>query len=824
MTWLALALAALILLTILMYARAPGIAWVVAGGAWFFAAAQLGQGWSLPLILAGAVLLAAALLLIVPPLRRTVFTRPMLNVYRRILPVMSQTEREALEAGSVWWEGELFSGAPNWAKLHDIPQPKLTAEELHFLDHEVEQVCAMTDDWAVSHTHQDLPPQVWQYLKDHGFLGMIIPKKYGGLEFSAYMHSQVVTKLGTRSSTLAISVMVPNSLGPAELLVHYGTQAQKDYYLPRLAKGLEVPAFGLTNPYAGSDAAAIPDVGVVCKGMWEGREVIGMRVTWEKRYITLGPICTILGLAFRLTDPDHLLGDKEDLGITCALVPTKTPGVNIGRRHWPLNASFQNGPNWGRDVFMPLDWIIGGPAMAGTGWRMLMECLAAGRSISLPSLTTAMAKVASRSVGAYARVRQQFKLPIGKFEGVEEALTRIAARTYLMDATRIMTAGAVDLGEKPAVASAIAKLHVTELGRQVVNDAMDVLGGKGIMLGPSNIMGRAYQQIPIAITVEGANILTRSLIVFGQGAIRCHPWVLKEMEATRNPDARQALLDFDHALTSHVKFALANFARALVMGLTGSHFVHTPQAIDPRTRRYYQQLTRMSASFAFVSDISMLVLGGGLKRREKLSARLGDVLSAMYLCSAALKRYEAQGRHATDAPLLHWSIWDTLYRAQIALDGAIANYPNRIVAWGLRRVVYPLGRMFHAPSDDLGAKVAQILIAPSTDENQARERLTCGMYLPKSEQDVIGALEAALTASIAAEAVEQKLRAAQREHKISGPDHAALVEDAAAKGIIRLEEREVLARFARLRDEVIKVDHFPQDFGLSVTVQERAAA
>jgi acyl-CoA dehydrogenase len=824
MTWLALALAALILLAILMYARAPGIAWLLAGGAWFFGAAELTGGWDAALIVAGGALLALGLLLIVPPLRRALFTGPMLGVYRRILPAMSQTEREALEAGSVWWEGELFSGNPDWDRLHAMPQPKLTAEELHFLDHEVEEVCAMTDDWDVGHVHQDLPPQVWQYLKDRGFLGMIIPKKYGGLEFSAYMHSQVVTKLGTRSSTLAISVMVPNSLGPAELLIHYGTEEQKDYYLPRLAKGLEVPAFGLTNPHAGSDAAAIPDVAVVCKGMWEGREVVGMRVTWEKRYITLGPVCTILGLAFRLTDPDHLLGQQEDLGITCALVPTKTPGVNIGRRHLPLNASFQNGPNWGKDVFMPLDWIIGGPAMAGRGWRMLMECLAAGRSISLPSLTTAMAKVAARSVGAYSRVRQQFKMPIGKFEGVEEALTRIAARTYLMDATRIMTAGAVDLGEKPAVASAIAKLHVTEMGRQVVNDAMDVLGGKGIMLGPANFMGRAYQQIPIAITVEGANILTRSLIVFGQGAIRCHPWVLKEMEATRNPDAARGLLDFDQALTGHVKFALSNFARALVMGLTGSHFVRTPEAIDPRTRRYYQQLTRMSASFAFVSDVSMLVLGGGLKRREKLSARLGDVLSAMYLCSCALKRYEGQGRHATDAPLLHWAIWDTLYHAQIALDGAIANYPNRLVAWGLRRVVYPFGRMFHAASDELGAKAARILIAPSTDENRARERLTCGMYLPKSETEVIGALEAALSAAVAAEAVEQKLRAAQRDKTISGPDHAALVEDAAAKGIIRLEEREILARYARLRDEVIRVDHFPQDFGVSVKVQERAAA
>ncbi len=824
MDGLALVLAALIGCLILAYSRAPGIAWTLVAAGWFWGAFELLGGLPWPLMAAGVGLLALAILLLLPPLRLTLVTRPMLNVYRRILPPMSQTEQEALDAGTVWWEGELFSGAPAWTKLHDIPQPRLTAEEIHFLDHEVEEVCGMTTDWEITHIHQDLPPNVWQYLKDRGFLGMIIPKKYGGLEFSAYMHSQVVTKLSTRSSTLAVSVMVPNSLGPAELLIHYGTEEQKNYFLPRLAKGIELPAFGLTNPHAGSDAAAIPDFGIVCKGMHEGKEVLGMRVTWEKRYITLGPVCTILGLAFKLHDPDHLLGDKEDLGITCALVPTKTPGVHIGRRHWPLNATFQNGPNWGRDVFMPLDWIIGGPAMAGQGWRMLMECLAAGRSISLPSSNTGMSKLTARAVGGYARVRSQFRTPVGKFEGVEEALARIGGHTYMMDATRIMTAGAVDLGEKPAVASAIAKLHVTEMGRQVVNDAMDVIGGKGICLGPSNFLGRAYQQIPIGITVEGANILTRSLIIFGQGAIRCHPYVLKEIEAAKNPDARRGLADFDAALFGHVKFGIANLARSWVMGMTGAHFVRTPEAIDPRTRRYYQQLTRMSASFAFVSDVSMLVLGGGLKRREKLSARLGDVLSAMYLCSAALKRYEGQGRHATDAPLLHWAIWDTLYHAQIALDGAIANYPNRLVAWGLRRVVYPLGRMFHAPSDHFGGRAARILIEPANEQNRARDRLTAGMYLPKSETDPVGALEAALVAAVQAEAVEAKLRGAAREKTIAGADHAALLADAAAKGIVSLAEQEALVRYARLRDEVVKVDDFPQDFGLSVKVQERAAA
>ncbi len=823
MVWAGLIVVALVGAFALAYARAPGLAWLIAFAAWLWNGTHLGHGLPAWLVWIGVAVLVLSVPLLVAPLRRALVSAPILRIYRTLLPPMSQTEQEAIDAGTVWWEGELFSGAPAWNTLHGIPQPRLTPEELRFLDHEVETLCAMTTDWETTHVHRDLPPQAWQYVKDAGFLGMIIPKKYGGLEFSAYMHSQVVTKLASRSSTLAVSVMVPNSLGPAELLIHYGTEEQKNHYLPRLAKGLEVPAFALTNPLAGSDAAAIPDIGIVCKGMWEGREIIGMRVTWEKRYITLGPICTLLGLAFKLHDPDHLLGAVEVRGITCALVPTRTPGVNIGRRHLPLDAAFQNGPNWGRDVFMPLDWIIGGPAMAGHGWRMLMECLAAGRSISLPSLTTGKAKLAARCVGGYARVRQQFKTPIGRFEGVEEALTRIAARTYLMDACRIMTAGAVDLGEKPAVASAIAKLHVTEMGRLVVNDAMDVLGGKGIMLGPSNFMGRAYQQIPIAITVEGANILTRSLIVFGQGAIRCHPYVLKEIEAAKHADHAQGLADFDRALFGHLKFALSNLARALVMGVTGSHFVRAPDAIDPKTRRYYQQLTRMSASFAFVSDVSMLVLGGALKRREKLSARLGDVLSAMYLCSAALKRYEGQGRHATDAPLLHWALWDTLYRAQIALDGAIANYPNRGVAWLLRRIVYPVGRMFEAPSDEIGARAARILLEPSSGDNMARDRLTAGVYLPADENDPVGALEAALPAAIAAEHVENRIRHAVRDGRIKAQAHAQQVREALATGVISAEDQAALARFAVLRDRVVGVDHFAQDFGVTMRMEAAIA-
>jgi len=733
-------------------------------------------------------------------------TAPLFRAYRKMLPPMSDTEREALEAGTVGWEGELFSGHPEWQKLLDQPVPRLTAEEQRFLDHEVNEACRLVDDWQVTQTDFDLSPATWQYLKSHGFLGLIIPKRYGGLGFSAYAHSQIVTRLSTRSSALAVTVMVPNSLGPGELLLHYGTEQQKDHYLPRLARGDEIPAFALTSPWAGSDAAAIPDAGVVCKGLWQGREVLGMRVTWDKRYITLAPVCTLLGLAFRLYDPEGLLGPTCDLGITCALVPYNHPGVEVGRRHFPLNAMFMNGPTRGHEVFMPLDFIIGGAAMAGQGWRMLMESLAAGRSISLPSSNTGMAQLTARAVGAYARVRSQFNMPLGRFEGVEEALTRIGAYTYLMDALRTFAAAAVDQGQKPAVLSAIAKFHVTERARRVVNDGMDVIGGKGICLGPSNFLGRAYQQIPIGITVEGANILTRSLIIFGQGAIRCHPFVLREMNAARNPDPKAGLQAFDEAFFGHIAHTVKNGLRALWMGLTGSHFVVVPE-VSPQTRRYYQQLTRYSAAFAFLSDISLLVLGGGLKRREKLSARLGDILSQMVLVSAALKRYEDENRPEADLPLLNWAVWDAIYQAQQAFDGVFANYPVRWVAWLLRHMLFPWGYPYVVPSDELGHEVARLLITPSA----TRDRLTACCHLPTNAEEPVGALEWALSATLEAEPVEARVREAQKAGRFANDPRANVrdIADAAlAAGTITPTEHALLQRRNLLRDRVIQVDDF----------------
>ncbi|MCL4758467.1 MAG: acyl-CoA dehydrogenase [Rhodocyclaceae bacterium] len=795
----------------LAYGRAPFFAWAGAGLVWLAMLAWLTHWPAALTLLVLAAWAAGCAVFLSPALRRKHVTAPIFKAFRSALPSMSQTEKEALEAGTVWWEGDLFAGRPDWKKLQSYPWPKLTERERAFLDNETEELCRMTDDWD-STQRQDMPREVWDFIKAKGFLGMIIPEEYGGKGFSAFAHSQVVTKLSTRSSAPAVTVMVPNSLGPAELLLHYGTPEQKQHYLPRLARGEEIPAFALTSPWAGSDAASIPDTGVVCKGMWQGKEVLGMRVSFDKRYITLAPVCTVFGLAFRLVDPDGLLGVEADLGITCALVPHDHPGVEIGRRHFPLNAVWMNGPVRGRDVFMPLDFIIGGPKMAGQGWRMLMECLAAGRSISLPGSNTGMQKLTARAVGAYARVRYQFKTAIGRFEGVEEALTRIGANTYLSDAARVLTAGSIDLGEKPSVVSAVVKYHITERARQTVNDGMDVIGGKGICLGPQNFLGRAYQQIPVGITVEGANILTRSLILFGQGAIRCHPYVLDEMHAAQDNQLER----FDKAFWGHIGYTVSSAARAMVMGLTGSHFVAVPADVAPETRRYYQQLTRFSAAFAFLADISMGTMGGALKRKEKLSARLGDILSLMYLASATLRRFEAEGRQAADAPLMHWAIWDCMFKAQNAFEGVIANFPNKFFAMILRRlVVFPLGRPYVVPSDRLGHEVARCLIEPGP----VRDRLTADVFLPDNVEEPVGALEAALIATVAAEPVEAKLKEAQKQGRfrpglLVDADVDAIWRRARDEGVISAEEYVLVERRNALRDKVIRVDDFEYDFGL----------
>jgi len=813
-----LAIVTLVVALGLAFFRAPIFVWTAA-------AAVLVASWATVLGLTAtanaglaAGFLGVALVLNLPVLRRRLLSDPILAMFRRILPDMSQTEKEAIDAGTVWWDADLFSGRPDWERLLATPAPKLNGEEQAFVDGPVEEACAMADEWEITHERYDLPPHLWQFLKDKGFFGMIIPKKYGGLGFSALAHSEVVTKLSSRCNALAVTVMVPNSLGPAELLLHYGTEDQKNHYLPRLAKGLEIPCFALTSPEAGSDAASIPDYGVICKGTWQGKEVLGMRLTWDKRYITLGPVATLLGLAFRLYDPEHLLGDREDLGITCALIPTSTPGVQIGRRHLPLNGAFQNGPNWGKDVFVPLDWIIGGREYAGKGWMMLMNCLAAGRSISLPASSAGGAKALARVTGAYARVRSQFRTPIGKLEGVEEALGRIAANAYQMEAARIMTAGSIDQGEKPSVISAIVKYHMTEGARACVNDAMDIHGGKGICLGPNNWVGRGYQVLPVGITVEGANILTRTLIIFGQGAIRCHPYVLREMRAAKEMSGEEASREFDDAFTAHIGHTLSNAVRTFVHGLTRSMFATAPLNTAPDTRHYYRHITRLSAAFAFLADVSMTAMGGALKRKEKISGRLGDVLSMMYLASATLKRYEDQGRLKADLPLVRWAVRNDLYRAQQAIDQVLSNFPVKPLATLLRWMIFPLGTPFRPPLDSRNHECAKLVLEPGA----ARDRLTAGIFVSPREDDATGVLEAAFLASVACEPVEKKFREAVRSGTLQPHPEIDTAQMARDRGVISAEEHALWQRKEALRRRVIHVDDFPQDYGRAEALQKLA--
>lgn len=762
------------------------LAWTVA-----WAVAQVWTPWLLiPLAM---ILLPFNLL----PLRRAMFSKPMLHTFQKVMPPMSRTEKEAIEAGTTWWEGDLFRGTPDWQKLHNYPQPRLTGEEQAFLDGPVEEACRMANDFQITHEMADLPPELWAYLKEQRFFAMIIKKEYGGLAFSAYAQARVLQKLAGVSGILAITVGVPNSLGPGELLQHYGTDKQKDHYLPRLARGQEIPCFALTSPEAGSDAGAIPDTGVVCMGNWQGQQVLGMRLTWNKRYITLAPVATVLGLAFKLSDPEHLLGETEELGITCALIPTDTAGVEIGTRHFPLNVPFQNGPTRGNAIFVPIDYIIGGPEMAGQGWRMLVECLSVGRGITLPSNSTGSLKSIALAIGAYAHIRRQFRLPIGKMEGIEEPLARIAGNAYVMDAAATLITSGIMLGEKPAVLSAIVKYHCTHRGQRAIVDAMDIAGGKGIMLGKSNFLARAYQGAPIAITVEGANILTRSMIIFGQGAIRCHPYVLDEMAAAQNNDVPA----FDKALFSHVGHVGSNKMRSLWLGLTGG--LTSPSPTGDATRRYYQHLNRLSANMALLSDISMSVLGGSLKRRERISARLGDVLSQLYLASATLKRYDDEGRQEADLPLVHWGVQDALNQAETAIDDLLRNFPNRLVAAVLRITIFPVGRHCRAPSDRLDHKLARMLQTPSA----TRTRLGRGMYLTPGEHNPAGQLEEALADVMAAEVIHDRLCKQHKKH-YSFTRLDQLAKQGLQEKWINEEEAAILTRAEASRLRSINVDEF----------------
>ncbi|WOT06689.1 acyl-CoA dehydrogenase [Shewanella youngdeokensis] len=751
------------------------------------------------------IIIAVAVIFSVQKVRMQLITRPVFSFFKRVLPPLSSTEKEAMEAGDVWWEGELFKGKPNWQTLHSYGKPTLTSEEQSFIDNQVVTALSMIDDYDIVSNQKDLPPELWEYFKNEGFFALIIPKKYGGRAFSAFANSTIVSKIASRSVSAAVSVMVPNSLGPGELLTHYGTTEQKDFWLPKLASGQSLPCFALTGPEAGSDAGAIPDTGIVCRETFNGEMTLGLRLNWNKRYITLAPVADVLGLAFQMHDPDGLLGDVPQIGITCALIPTDHPGVEIGRRHNPLHLAFMNGTTQGKDVFIPLDWIIGGPQYAGRGWRMLVECLSAGRGISLPALSTALGHMATKTTTAYSAVRQQFGLPIGQFEGVQEALARIISNTYQLEAARRLTTTGIDLHVKPSIVTAIAKYHMTELGRQVVDDAMDIQSGKGIQLGPKNYLGHAYIAVPISITVEGANILTRSLMIFGQGATRCHPYVLAEMEAASMDDQSKAVDRFDSLLTGHIGYAVRNALRAFSHGLTGSIFADSP--VCGETKAYYKSMTRLSSGLAIMTDMSMMVLGGDLKRKEMLSARLGDVLSQLYMASATLKLFEDNGRQFDDLPIVKHVMATRLHLAAKALDEAIRNFPNRAAKVLLRVMVFPLGNHFKLPNDQLSIDVVKSMSQPSL----TRERLTFLCPTLSDDNSGIADVEHAFIAKHECKALYERLKLAQKEGSLArklSPQH--LFDSALELEIINEVEHKQLCKADKLRLAAINVDDFAQ--------------
>jgi acyl-CoA dehydrogenase len=772
--------------------------------------------WHLLSVLAGGVLLALALLVTLPgELRLDKLSRPLLGWVRSRLPKLSETEAEALKSGSVDWDGELFSGKPDWNKLFDARPTHLTSEEQAFLDGPVEELCHMLDDWQITHEHYDLPDKVWKFIRSKGFFGLVIPREDGGLGFSNTAHSEIVMKISTRSVSAAVTVMVPNSLGPGELLMHYGTDEQKRHYLPRLAGGEDIPCFALTSPVAGSDAGAIPDKGIVCKGQWNGEEVLGLKVTWNKRYITLAPVATLIGLAIKVYDPDGLVGEQDEIGVTCVLVPRDTDGVNAGARHLPMNTVFMNGPTWGEGVFIPMTQVIGGQDMLGKGWTMLLECLSIGRSISLPALGTGAGKVASLATGAYAYTREQFGRSISQFEGVQEALEPIAGYTYMMDAARLLTAGMLDRGVRPSVPSAVLKYRNTDLMRIVINHAMDVVAGRGVITGPRNFLARAYQAVPIGITVEGANILTRSLMVFGQGAIRCHPFIVEEIEAAGMADEEKAVEKFDGIFYRHLAHTTRNALRAFVLGLSKGWLEVAPR--QGNIQGCYRQLGRFSAAFALMTDVTLLSVGGGLKARQRLSGRMADCLVHLYYATAVIKQWHEEGYPDDQRPIVEWCLRTCLRDLQQSLREAIINYPVPALRWPLRLLVFPLGATgLNGPSDALGAKVAESIVK----DTPLRARITRGTFINKDPNDSLGRVLNAYQLALETADVRHRLHDALRnrdEDELGGIDllmghqRKELVDWACAQGVVKADECPKLEEALTALYDVIRVDAFDAD-------------
>jgi acyl-CoA dehydrogenase len=790
---------AVILAIILAYTGAPLFLWALAGYV-----GLIGLDAPQWVFITYTVLV---LIFNVKPIRRILLSGPIMKILDALnfLPTISETEQTAIEAGNVWVEGELFSGKPDFKRTLEQAYPELTKEEQEFLDGPVEKVCEMVNDWDVF-VRKDFTEETWDFLRKEGFFGLIIPKKYGGLEFSATAHSAIVAKLSSRCGPLGTTVMVPNSLGPAELLNHYGTQKQKDYYLPRLAAGVEMPCFALTEPKAGSDAGGMTSDGEVFKG--DDGELY-LRLNWNKRYITLAAISTVLGLAFKLRDPENLLGKGEDLGITCALVPSETEGVELGKRHDPLGVPFYNCPTKGKDVIVPIDAIIGGKEGAGNGWRMLMESLAVGRGISLPASSLAGAKLSTRVVGAYAAIRKQFGLNIGKFEGIEEPMARIGGYTYFMEAARKYTTGGLDNGEKPAVVTAIAKYNFTEHTREIINDAMDVVGGAGISRGPRNVFAHGYISLPIAITVEGANILTRTLMIFGQGAIRCHPYALNQINALMNKDIK----GFDDNFWAHIGHVGRNKARAFMLSLTRGRLASSP--VSGPAAKYYRKMAWASASFAFLADIALGSYGGGLKMKEKIAGRYADILSFMYLGTATLKRFEAEGRRKEDLAFFKWSMDYIFYRIQVAFDGILSEIKVPGLSWGFRLVgvwsrLNPIGTY---PSDDLGHKVAQAMQEPG----ETRDRMTDGIYVPSDPTEAVGRYENALLLITEANPVYKKLYIAIKKRELPKDSFLNLLKPALDKNIITKDEADMVRKAEEARTDAIQVDDFSVDEYMDAT-------
>ncbi|MBH2001376.1 MAG: acyl-CoA dehydrogenase [Moraxellaceae bacterium] len=759
--------------------------------------------WSL---VVGIPIILMSIILLVAPLREALIVKPAFNILSKAMPSMSITEREALEAGTSWWEKELFMGAPDWRKFNQYPYPKLSVEEQSFLDNEVQQLCAMLDEWKIQHKDKNLPPEVWQFIKYKGFLGLIIPKSFGGKEFSPFAQSRIMSKIASRSLTAAVSCMVPNSLGPGELLLHYGTTAQKQRYLPGLANGTEIPCFGLTSPEAGSDAGAIPDTGIVCYGAYQGQEVLGLKMNFSKRWITLAPIATVIGLAFKLYDPDGLLGDKSksEYGITCALIPASHEGIKIGARHNP-GAPFMNGTVEGTDIFIPIDWIIGGQQNAGKGWRMLMECLGVGRGISLPALATAAGEMSYLLVGAFASVRQQFKVSVGHFEGVQEVTSDIASDAYMLEAFRYMVTCGLNQGGTPAVMTAMAKYYATETMRKVINHGMDVVGGRAIQLGPRNFLALTYQSIPVAITVEGANILTRSLMIFGQGSMRCHPYLFEELQLLQSDDKASALKKFNILLFKHLAYTFNRAAKALAFGLTGGS-KEGSSAADDFSKPYYAMINRMSADFALTADMALGILAGDLKRKEMLSGRLADIHAHLFIATAILHYYEHGQRTESDQKHAELALNKALYNAQEAFFGFYENFPVKIAATLVKLISFPFGRPVTKPSDELKQQVAQLLLK----ENSFRAELKKHVYYTTDETDVMGRMESTFQMLLTLQPLWDKFKKAESKDQFKGLTFEEHITDAVAVGFITANEAEQLLKYNAKRYDSMLTDIFDQ--------------